>query len=56
MGSKQKQDKKRGLRKVSRARRSSKKTKWSHLALFAAQYVRSWCKLSGLDLSFISGV
>ena len=56
MGSKQKHDKKRGLRKVRKAKRSSKKTKWSHLALFAAHYVRYWCKLSGLDLSIISGV
>ena len=48
--------KKRGLTKVSRARRSRDKTEWSHHALFAAQYTLSWSKISGLDLQIISGV
>ena len=36
MGSKHNHDKKRRLRKVSKARMSSNKTKWSQHALFAA--------------------
>ena len=54
MGSKHKHDKKkRGLTKLSRARRSRNKTKWSHHALFAAQYILSCSKISGLDLQII---
>ena len=48
--------KKRGLTKLSRAKRSRNKTKWSPHALFAAQYILSWSKTSVLDLQIISGV
>ena len=56
MSLKHKHDKKLGLTKVSRARRSRNKTKWSHQALFAAQYILSRNKISVLDLQIISGV
>ena len=56
MGSKHRHDKKRGLTRVSRTRRSRNKTKWLHHALFAAQYIRSWSKVFGLDLQISSGI
>ena len=57
LGSKHKYEKKkRGLTKLSRAKRSRNKTKWSPHALYAAQYILSRSKTSVLDLQIISGV
>ena len=60
MGSKHEDDKKNvhGVTKVSRARRSRNKTKWSYHRLFAAQYILSWVKFLVLIsyLQIISGV